>query len=97
MNERNDRKALVGGGVSDRGATTISVPAQDFAGKAQAAGSRRTAKPRGRRRPYDHNGIAAGCLPLAFSNRLQSPDRSFSVSGRHHTHILNLGGVSVLV
>src|SRR5262245_3144400 len=39
MNERDYRKARVGGGVSDRGAATISVPAQDFAGKAQAAQS----------------------------------------------------------
>ncbi len=37
MNQRDDRKARVGGGVSDWGAATISVPAQDFTGKAQAA------------------------------------------------------------
>src|SRR5262245_30324779 len=39
MNERDDREARLGGGVSDRGAATISVPAQDFAGKAHATQS----------------------------------------------------------
>jgi hypothetical protein len=37
MNERHDREARAGGGVSDGGAATISVPAQDFAGEPQAA------------------------------------------------------------
>jgi len=39
MNERDDRESWVGGGASDRGAATISVPAQDFAGEPQAAQS----------------------------------------------------------
>jgi hypothetical protein len=36
MNERHDRETRVGSGVSDRGAATVSEPAQDFAGKAHA-------------------------------------------------------------
>src|SRR5215471_16103723 len=39
MNERYDRETRVGGGVSDRGAATVSKPAQDFAGKAHATQS----------------------------------------------------------
>src|SRR5215470_19080720 len=35
MNERDDRETRAGGGVSDRGAATVSEPAQDFVGKAQ--------------------------------------------------------------
>src|SRR5262249_40347038 len=39
MNERDDRETRAGGGVSDRGAATVSEPAQDFVGKAHATQS----------------------------------------------------------
>src|SRR6516225_1885296 len=119
MNERDDRETRAGGGVSDRGAATVSEPAQDFVGNAHAtqriqasgerhltrrqlenvraassvenvrslkktrktpgspyssrrSGSRRTAKPRWRRRAYDHNGIASGYRPFSIFHWLQA-------------------------
>ena len=39
MNERDDRETRAGGGVSDRGAATVSEPAQDFVGNAHATQS----------------------------------------------------------
>ena len=62
MNERYDRKARVGGGVSDRSATTISVPAQDFAGKAQAAQLLEAGGERHLTRRHLENVRAASCV-----------------------------------
>src|SRR5215471_18837863 len=62
MNERDDREARVGGGVSDRGAATISVPALDFVGKAQAAHSLEASGERHLARRHLKNVRAAGIV-----------------------------------
>jgi hypothetical protein len=62
MNERDDWKARGGGGVGDRSAATIGVPAQDTAGKARAA---QRLKARGKRhmsRRHLENVRAAGSV-----------------------------------
>ena len=62
MNERDDRESRVGGGVGDRGAATISVPAQDFAGKAHATQSLESSGERHLNRRHLENVRAAGSV-----------------------------------
>src|SRR5215831_5661416 len=62
MDERDDREARVGGGVSDRGAATISVPAQDFAREPQAAQSLEARRERHLTRRHLENARAAGSV-----------------------------------
>jgi len=62
MNERDDGEARAGGGVSDGGAATISVPAQDFAGEPQAAQGLGTCRQRHPTRRQLENVRAAGSV-----------------------------------
>jgi len=62
MNERDNREARAGGGVSDRSAATISVPAQDFAGKAHATQSLESSGERHLNRRHLENVRATGSV-----------------------------------